>query len=512
VLPAFNIWILEREIILLLPIFTIYINHTLKRWQFIKHHYGFGQILICILSIAIAVGVIWILRSAYHSTGITEVANYWNFVDTYKIYDPLIGIVVFIISYNLLRSLLLGHGSTLHLKRQLRTLQSEISATKNLSELNSIVQAGIDRIFKAKYSEIILTGRSKEDSELSNFFIKNRKEKIFLKDLIFMEEKKRYFNTKKLLAQLPPDAYLALPLFNFSPESTGIGFCILGVKPFGDAYTGDEIEALQEFAFALELHLRYIDTYGQLRELSIHLDQKVDEKTFEYNQLINRQKEFIHLISHEIKSPIANAIFQIDSILDDVADKSATIPSINHDLWLLNTSLIGVGELTNKLFSVEYFDIHSVSLFREKVQIGYMFQTEFEIASRLNPSIEFINQIDTSIGFVAVDRIQLQQVITNLLGNAIKFVKWTAKPAIAVQSYRDATLLHLIIEDNGPGFSESNPETFFEKYAVGQSDSVGLGMGLYLCKKIIEMHGGAINASNSSRMWGAKIHTQIPLQ
>lgn len=58
--------------------------------------------------------------------------------------------------------------------------------------------------------------------------------------------------------------------------------------------------------------------YNEIRDLSENLDQKVDEKTIEYNDLMNRQKEFISVISHEIKAPIANAIFQADSIIDDL--------------------------------------------------------------------------------------------------------------------------------------------------------------------------------------------------
>jgi signal transduction histidine kinase len=50
----------------------------------------------------------------------------------------------------------------------------------------------------------------------------------------------------------------------------------------------------------------------------VNLDKKVDEKTIEYNNLINKQKEFISMISHEIRSPISSAIFQSDSMIDDL--------------------------------------------------------------------------------------------------------------------------------------------------------------------------------------------------
>jgi len=51
-------------------------------------------------------------------------------------------------------------------------------------------------------------------------------------------------------------------------------------------------------------HLKYIEIYSKINDLNINLDKKVDEKTIEYNQLLNKQSEFISMASHEIKSPI----------------------------------------------------------------------------------------------------------------------------------------------------------------------------------------------------------------
>ena len=65
--------------------------------------------------------------------------------------------------------------------------------------------------------------------------------------------------------------------------------------------------------------MKYIETYTALMDLSENLDKRVDEKTMEYNEVLSRQKEFISVISHEIKAPIANAIFQADSMMDDMS-------------------------------------------------------------------------------------------------------------------------------------------------------------------------------------------------
>lgn len=126
-------------------------------------------------------------------------------------------------------------------------------------------------------------------------------------------------------------------------DESCVGILFLGVKVFGDFYTREEISILRNFAYFVSSHIRYIQTYSELQEISLHLDQRVDEKTIEYNHLINRQKEFIEVISHEIKSPISAAIFQADSIIDDIESNSLTADEIRSELHILNTQLLRTG-------------------------------------------------------------------------------------------------------------------------------------------------------------------------
>lgn len=154
---------------------------------------------------------------------------------------------------------------------------------------------------------------------------------------------------------------------------------------------------LRDFTFFLELHIKYIKTYEQIEYLSKNLDKKVDEKTMEYNNLINKQKEFISIISHEIKAPISNAIFQADSIMDDLKNEPFSRETIEQDLIILNEQLIKTGELTTKLFALQYFDTRTVTLFKERVKIEQLLQTEYEVYSRMHEQIQFVNLIDKNI-------------------------------------------------------------------------------------------------------------------
>ncbi|MDD5377261.1 MAG: ATP-binding protein [Candidatus Gracilibacteria bacterium] len=183
---------------------------------------------------------------------------------------------------------------------------------------------------------------------------------------------------------------------------------------------------------------------------------------------------------------------------------------LKQELNLLNRELIKTGELTTKLFSVQYFDTRSVALFREQVQLSNLLRTEYEIYSRMYEQVHFINLIDEDMRFVEIDKIQFQQVITNLLQNAVKFLD-KKDSVIIMEAYRKKGVLSVIIEDNGRGFQGINVESLFDQYVTGSRELIGLGMGLYLCKKIINMHGGTIIASIGERLGGAKFSIDIPL-
>ncbi len=69
-----------------------------------------------------------------------------------------------------------------------------------------------------------------------------------------------------------------------------------------------------------------------------------------------------------------------------------------------------------------------------------------------------------------------------------------------MEAFTQKGFLYVIIEDNGRGFTGISMEHLFDKYSTGGTGSVGLGMGLYLCKKILEMHNGDIVAGISEKI------------
>lgn len=269
-----------------------------------------------------------------------------------------------------------------------------------------------------------------------------------------------------------------------------------------------ELDAMKDLVFFLERHIKYIKSFEKIRELSLNLDKKVDEKTIEYNNLINKQKEFIAMISHEIRSPVASAIFQADSMLDDM--KSGNTSHMKQELGILNSILLKIWELTTKLFAVQYYDTHNIALYLEEIHISHLLKNELEVHTHTNENIQFIDRIDANIWFLKIDKIQFRQVIENLISNAIKFTQGK-NGVICITGYKTKESLVVKIEDNGNGFEDIQIEELFDKYSKWNTNIVWLWMGLYLCKKIISMHQGSIQAGVSEEFGWAQFTIEIPI-
>ena len=508
VLPTFGIWILEKEIIFLFAAFILYAFFTIRRYYFSSLWYGVGKTVVTLVSIVLSVAIVNLIKFVYINIKTGVINNYWMLQDQYSVIDTIGWVIIFYVLYTYLQKLFLWNAKVTELRESIQKLGQSIAHATSLQELNTYLGNEIKRIFKTKCSEIRIFDTISKKTELQKYFENDLSDKIFINDIVFIEEKKTKFNKERLLREIPEEAFLILPLFDNNQENN-VGVLIIGVKSFGDFYTIDEIDALRGLIPTLELHLKYIETYRQIQDLSVNLDKKVDEKTIEYNNLINQQKEFISVISHEIKSPIATAIFQADSMLDDMDQDGLSKEDVKNELQWLSSQLIKTGELISRIFSVQYFDTHNVTLFKEKVQISHLLETEYEVYSRMHEHIRFEKRIDSKMWFVEIDRIQFQQVLSNLLNNAIKFIG-QEDPVIAMEAYKKQGWLILSIEDNGKWFEWIDIGRLFEKYSTGSSESAWLGMWLYLCKKIIDMHKGEITASISENLGWAKFTIKIP--
>jgi signal transduction histidine kinase len=112
-------------------------------------------------------------------------------------------------------------------------------------------------------------------------------------------------------------------------------------------------------------------------------------------------------------------------------------------------------------------------------------------AARQNQTMEL--EIQDDVPLVLADRDRIEQVVANLVGNAMKFTPRNGKIRVALRKRPNVVVVE--VSDTGPGIAPQDQPNLFQPYYRIESDRErvpGLGLGLALCKRIIELHGGNI--------------------
>jgi two-component system, OmpR family, sensor histidine kinase KdpD len=133
--------------------------------------------------------------------------------------------------------------------------------------------------------------------------------------------------------------------------------------------------------------------------------------------------------------------------------------------------------------------------------------------SRLGPALSerrVCTDLPSDLPLLEVDASLIERVLINLLDNALKYAPADALILIGAKAVGDS--LYFFFEDRGPGLPPGDPEQFFQPFVRGQKESSisGVGLGLALCRSIIEAHGGTIRAE-AAQPSGTRFEIRLPL-
>lgn len=504
ILPYIWVYLFDKEIILFIIPFILFSWHTLNKYHFSDISLRYNEIISFLISLFITL-IFLFYRKNFVYLDIYNDFNLWWFNSSFTYIDIIFSISLFFVLYKSFIKLLPLNKDYDNLLKLLNKLKEQIPFFIDFDSLQNHLRNFISKNFNVNYVNINLTWYA--DNQINNFFNFRNTNDIFINDVVFLSENKYKFDLEKLKENINSEVYLILPMKNNNWDI--IWFFELWKKPFREHYFTDEIKIIKDFVWFLSWHLKYIDIYSKINYLTINLDKEVDKKTIEYNNLVNKLKEFISISSHEIKTPIMSISLQVESIIDDISDWNLDIKYIKWELDILKNQIYKISDLVKVLFNIERYDIWKVSLYIEKISLETIFLIEIDSLQKLNSNLKIDFEFDSRIEYIDLDKVQFTQVISNLLHNALKFCS-KDNPVInlKIKEYNNNIIIE--IEDNGDWFKKNEQDFIFEKYSTWYWKSIWLWLGLYLCKKIVELHSWTIKASNSVDLWWAMISIIIP--
>jgi signal transduction histidine kinase len=225
------------------------------------------------------------------------------------------------------------------------------------------------------------------------------------------------------------------------------------------------------------------DEFGKLTE-------SFNTMIISIRRMMTQKKQLLYDVSHELRSPIT----RIKIALEMLPESQSKIDIVN-DIAEMETMI-------DELLESARLDGANGKLQLERVDLTSLIN-DLKIQYReFRPGIVF--HIEGTVGTVSADRQRLRKVIRNILENALKYSSDQPKPVEVNVRPGGDNRVEIEIKDYGKGIDPDQLDHIFEPfYRVDQSrvrTLGGYGLGLFLCKKIIEAHGGTIKAESSREM------------
>ena len=248
-------------------------------------------------------------------------------------------------------------------------------------------------------------------------------------------------------------------------------------------------------AFAPEI-IELLTTFATQSALAIqnaHLFREIEEKSRQLEVASQHKSEFLANMSHELRTPL-NAIIGFSEVLTDrmFGELNEKQDEYLKDIYTSGTHLLS---LINDIL-----DLSKIEAGRMELEL-----TDFDLPTALDNALMLVREragrrnitlqmsVDERLGEVRADERKIRQVVLNLLSNAIKFTPECGR--IEVAAMRKGGSVEVSVSDTGVGIAPEDQEAVFEEFRqVGTSDkkAEGTGLGLTLCRKFIELHGGRI--------------------
>jgi len=238
--------------------------------------------------------------------------------------------------------------------------------------------------------------------------------------------------------------------------------------------------------------------YEHERDLRQQLEEEIKKRT-----------EFTRALVHELKTPITPVLAAAELLLEETKDERSVklVQSIDRSASNLNRridELIDLIRGETDMLPLNLAPVDVVSLLKD---IGLEMMP---VASRAGYSLTV--DLPSSNPVVSADRDRLRQVVMNLLNNALKFTPPGGKVILRVME--KGANLFVEVQDTGPGINEEDQERLFDPYYRRVEDRErlsGLGLGLALAKRLVELHGGQIWVK-SKRGQGSTFGFSLPLE
>jgi signal transduction histidine kinase len=220
------------------------------------------------------------------------------------------------------------------------------------------------------------------------------------------------------------------------------------------------------------------------------------------------QDEFISTISHELRTPLGFIKGYVTTLMrQDAAWDSDTRLEFLH---IVDEEADRLRELIDNLLDSSRLETGSLGMTKEPIHVGTLIRDTISRTKSAYPEMDLRMELAEDLPILSLDPTRVAQVLDNLLSNANKYA---AGAPVVIRSSTHDNAVKIEVQDAGPGIPSQHLPRLFERFyrVPDQNANVrGTGLGLYICRKIVEAHGGEISVTSQPGQ-GTRFNITLPI-
>ena len=261
-------------------------------------------------------------------------------------------------------------------------------------------------------------------------------------------------------------------------------------------------------AYLEKINKDLIKTRKELNILNKNLEKRIKERTEEVEQLLKQKDEFINQLSHDLKSPLNPMTILLPILEKQETDqkKIEWIKVLRRNVEYMKNIATKTLELAKLNSPKTKFSYRKLDVKDEIIRIIQNKKTLFD-----SKKLKIQNNIK-QVSFINADKLRFEELLSNLLENSVKFSDNNGK--IVIDGEIENEYMKISIRDTGAGMTKEQIKHIFEEFYkadTARHDFESSGLGLTICKRIVEKHGGEIWAESPGPGKGTTVFFTMPL-
>lgn len=303
--------------------------------------------------------------------------------------------------------------------------------------------------------------------------------------------------------------YVVAPLYF---QEHQLGFALFEAGP----HTGALYEALRVQISSAIRGVQLAEQNANLYRQALEAQQAAQEGqrlAEEGNRLKSR---FLSMVSHELLTPLVLLVGLSELMLRDSNGAKPPLPApYRADLERIHVSAQQLGSLVRDVLDLARSEVGQLKIASKRVDLGAVMTAVAHVGEQLvrQAGLEWQADVPASLPPVLGDPARLYQVTLNLIANAVKF---TPQGQISLRVQHDDSFVTVLVSDTGVGVPVEEQAAIFDEFRQSERTAAGgyggLGIGLALCRQIIDLHGGQIGVRSSGEQnGGATFYFSVPV-